>query len=89
MAQQETSSHGLRLENRKKLTMTGVTEVLRLDEEAVVMKTGLGLLLVQGQGLQLKNLSPDGGQVELRGQICALSYQEPKATSGRLRRFFQ
>ena len=89
MAQQETSSHGLRLENRKKLTMTGVTEVLRLDEEAVVLKTSLGLLLVQGQGLQLKNLSPDGGQVELRGQICALSYQEPKAASGRLRRFFQ
>jgi sporulation protein YabP len=89
MVQQESASHGLRLEDRKKLTMTGVTEVLRLDEEAVVLKTGLGVLLVQGKGLQLKNLSPEGGQVELRGTVCALSYQEPKAATGRLRRLFQ
>ncbi len=89
MVQQESASHGLRLEDRKRLTMTGVTEVLRLDDEAVVLKTGLGLLLVQGQELQLKTLSPEGGQVELRGRICALSYQEPKAASGRLRRIFQ
>jgi hypothetical protein len=44
---------------------------------------------VQGQQLQLKNLSPEGGQVELRGTVCALSYQEPKAATGRLRRLFQ
>ena len=89
MAQQGGLPHGLRLEERKKLTMTGATEVVSFDEESVVVKTDLGVLVIQGQGLQLKNLSPEGGQVELRGRICALSYQEPKAAPGRLRRFFQ
>ena len=81
--------HGLRLEERKKLTMTGATEVVSFDEEAVVIKTPLGVLVVQGQGLQLKTLSPEGGQVEITGTVTALSYQEPKAAGGWLRRLFQ
>ncbi len=81
--------HGLRLEERKKLTMTGATEVVSFDEEAVVVKTPLGVLVVQGHGLQLKTLSPEGGQVEITGTVTALSYQEPKAAGGWLRRLFQ
>lgn len=89
MAQQGGLPHGLRLEERKKLTMTGATEVVSFDEEAVVVKTDLGVLVIQGQGLQLKTLSPEGGQVEISGTVTAISYQEPKATGGWLRRLFQ
>lgn len=79
--------HGLQLQDRKKLTMTGVTEVVSFDEEAVVVKTGLGTLIIQGQGLQLKTLSPEGGRVEVCGTVSALGYQEPKATGGWRRLF--
>ena len=72
--------HKLTLNERKSLTMTGVTEVLRFDETAVVLRTTLGLLTVQGQDLKLKTLSLDGGQVAVDGQIFALVYEEPRAT---------
>ena len=72
--------HSLTLDARKKLTMTGVTEVVSFDETAVVLKTSLGLLTVQGQDLKLKTLSLDGGQVAVDGQIFALVYEEPRAT---------
>ena len=48
---EEHLPHKLQLNERKKLTMTGVTEVVSFDETAVVLQTSLGLLIVQGQQL--------------------------------------
>ena len=79
--------HKLQLSERKNLTMTGVTEVVSFDETAVVLQTSLGLLIVQGQQLQLKNLSLDGGQVAVEGSISALSYEEPRQGGGWRRLF--
>ena len=74
--------HKLTLDERSKLTMTGVTEVLSFDEAAVVLRTELGKLLIQGQELKLKTLSLEGGQVEVEGKISALDYEEPRAREG-------
>ena len=82
---QEQINHDLNLQRRQKLTMTGVTEVISFDETAVVLQTGLGMLTVHGQGLQLKQLSVDGGQVSVDGSIHALIYEEPRQ-GGWLRR---
>ena len=79
--------HKLTMEERKRLTMTGVTEVVSFDESAVVLRTALGTLMIHGQELQLKNLSLDGGQVAVEGQIAALIYEEPRK-SGWLGRLF-
>ena len=71
--------------SRKKLTVTAVTEVVSFDETAVVLQTGLGVLMVHGQGLQLKELSVEGGQPCVEGTISALVYEEPRQ-GGWLRR---
>ena len=78
--------HELRLNERNQLTMTGVTEVVSFEENAVVLRTSLGMLIVQGTGLQLKTLSLDGGQVAVEGNVSALVYEEPRL--GGWRRFF-
>lgn len=72
----------LTLNERKELNMTGVTEVVSFDDTGVILQTSLGTLEIQGQQLQLKNLSLDGGQVAVTGHICALIYEEPKSTAG-------
>lgn len=70
--------HKLTLDERQRLTMTGVTEVVSFDDTAVVLHTALGTLEVQGQELKLKTLSLDGGQVAVDGHISALYYEEPR-----------
>ena len=87
MAEQETA-HSLTLEQRKSLTMTGVSEVVSFDDAAVVLHTGLGTLTVQGQELRLKTLSTEGGRVAVTGQISALTYEEPREHGGWMRRLF-
>lgn len=82
---EEKLPHQLTLAQRKKLTMTGVTEVVSFDDTAVVLETSLGTLVVHGQALQLKTLSVDGGQVAVEGTVSALQYEEPRQ-GGWLRR---
>ena len=79
MAQQTPQlPHKLTLNQRKSLTMDGVTEVVSFDDTAVVLRTALGMLSVHGEELQLKTLSLDGGQVAVEGTVTALIYEEPR-----------
>ena len=83
-----TLPHKLTLTERKALNMTGVTEVVSFDDATVVLHTALGTLIVQGNDLQLKTLSLDGGQVAVDGNISALVYEEPRQRGGWLNRLF-
>lgn len=81
-------AHKLTLNQRNNLTMTGVTEVVSFDENAVVVHTDLGTLTVQGQQLQLKTLSVEGGQIAVEGSIASLQYEEPRQKGGWMHRLF-
>lgn len=85
---EEQMPHSLTLKNRKALSVTGATEVLSVEEDAVVVKTGLGTLVIQGRGLKIRTLSPEGGRVEVDGTVTALIYEEPKRSGGVMRRLF-
>ena len=81
--------HKLTLNERRQLTMIGVTEVVSFDETAVVLQTSLGTLLIQGRDLKLKTLSLDGGQVAVDGVITAMSYEEPRQRGSFASRLFR
>ena len=85
---EERLPHKLCLNERRQLTMTGVTEVVSFDDTAVVLQTSLGTLVVQGKELQLKTLSLEGGQVAVDGSVSALAYEEPRQSGGWKRRLF-
>ena len=82
MAEQLHFPHKLTLSQRNNLAITGVTEVVRFDDGAVVLRTELGTLIVQGRDLQLKTLSTEGGQVAVEGTVAALIYEEPRQQKG-------
>ena len=88
MAQEQQLPHRLTLDERRKLTVSGVTEVVSFDETTVIVGTELGILTVQGQQLQLKTLSVEGGQIAVEGDISSLQYEEPPQKVGFMRRLF-
>ena len=81
--------HRLTLNERRQLSMTGVSEVVSFDEAAVLLRTELGTLLIQGRDLQLKTLSLEGGQVVVEGIVSSLSYEEPRESNSWLRRLLR
>lgn len=84
--QKTTLPHKLTLNERRQLTVTGVTDVVSFDENAVIVHTELGTLVVQGKNLQLKTLLPEGGQVTVEGTVSALIYEEPRPAGSLWRR---
>lgn len=81
--------HRLELEGREKLTVSGVEDVERFDESAIVLTTSEGVLTVTGESLHIGQLSLDGGELSVDGRIDTLSYEEAAAPrGGLLRRLF-
>ena len=66
------------LENRKKLSISGVLDVLSFDDEVVVIETELGLLNVKGENLRINKLSIDTSEVVVEGEIYNLAYSDKK-----------
>jgi len=64
------------LENREKLSISGVNDVLSFDDQIVILETGLGLLTVKGENLRINKLSLDSEEVIIEGEINNLSYSE-------------
>lgn len=74
--------HRLVLEGRNKLTVTGVTDVESFDENAAVLETSRGTLILRGSGLHVEQLDLEAGQVKISGETDSLVYQESSATQG-------
>ena len=64
------------LENRNKLTVSGVKDVLIFDDQVVMIATDLGLLTVKGEDLKINKLNIDTSEVKVEGKINNLSYSE-------------
>ena len=68
--------HRLTLDGRDKLTVSGVEDVERFDENEIVMNTTDGVLIVNGENLHIGKLSLDGGELHVDGRVDALSYED-------------
>ncbi len=76
------SGHHLILEERERLTVSGVEEVESFDENTIVMETVQGLLIVRGEGLHIEKLSLDGGDLKVEGTVESLTYEESRDKGG-------
>ena len=74
--------HRLTLEGRDKLTVSGVEDVERFDENEIVMNTTDGVLIVNGENLHIGKLSLDGGELHVDGRVDALSYEDGAVSHG-------
>ena len=74
------------LENRGKLSISGVNDVLSFDDKVVMVETELGLLTVKGENIRINKLSIDASEVIIEGDISYLAYsdKELEKTKGSL-----
>ena len=71
-----TAAHRLELTGREKLTVSGVEDVERFDESAIIMTTTAGTLVISGAELHIGRLSLDGGELHVDGQIDSIAYDD-------------
>lgn len=71
------------LENRKKLSLTGVLEVISFNEAVIMLNTSLGSMTIKGEGLRMNKLDVQNGEVIIVGTVnsCVYSSTEVKKDS--------
>ena len=83
------AGHRLELVGQERLTVSGVEDVERFDENGIVMSTSAGVLVVTGEDLHIGKLSLDGGELHVDGRIDSVAYEEGgREQGGFLRRLF-
>ncbi len=69
------------LENRKKLSLSGIKDVLSFDDEIVIVESELGLLNIKGEDLRVNKISVETGDVVIDGNIRAIEYSDKNISS--------
>ena len=81
------------LENREKLNISGVLDVLSFDDQIIIIETELGLLTIKGENLKINKLNIDTSEVTLDGFVSTLSYSNSdsikKNASGLIGKIFK
>ena len=64
------------MENREKITVTGVIDKHSFDDEHVLAQTDLGILTIKGDDLKMNKLNLENNELIVEGQIIAIAYSD-------------
>lgn len=64
------------LENRERLSISGVIDVESFNDESVIVDTELGVLIVRGVDLHINKLNIDSSELSIEGDITSCEYSE-------------
>ena len=66
--------HNIVMENRSKMVLSGVLDVITFEEENVQLKTVKGNLTIRGDKLKMESYQSEIGDLIIYGNIYALVY---------------
>lgn len=69
------------LENRERLSITGILDIFSFDDQIIILETELGLLTIKGENLKINKLSLDTSDFVVDGKIITLSYSDSEKIS--------
>jgi sporulation protein YabP len=75
--------HTVVMQNRERLTITGVNDVESFNEEIISVSTNVGYVIVKGTGLHINKLSLDDGELMVEGYIDGLNYTDKIDSHGK------
>lgn len=79
----KNKSQNIILENREKLSISGVEHVISYDENTIQLETNQGNLAIKGNGLDINKLNLDDGNVVVQGKIDGMLYSDKEHGSAK------
>lgn len=68
--------HSVIMEDRKKLSVSGVTDIESFDEQTIIAMTDLGELTIRGWNLHITRLNLEQTELLVDGEISSLTYTD-------------
>ena len=69
-------NHQIKLDNRNKLSVTGINKIDSLNSNEFLIQTNMGLLLIKGENLLMQQLDIDKGNIWIEGTVSGIEYIE-------------
>lgn len=69
-------NHGISINERKLIYITGVNKIESFDEEEFLLETNMGYLAIKGSSLEIVRLDTKDGVVSIKGNVDSLAYFE-------------
>lgn len=66
----------LYIENRHKISITGVLEVISFNDESVIIDTELGILIIRGDNLKINKLNVESSELSIEGDFYCCEYDD-------------
>ena len=82
------SRHRITLDDRERMSIVGVNEVISFDEEAITADTDQGIILIKGEGLHITKLNLDDGILQTEGLVECIEYTEESSFSNSSKSLF-
>lgn len=70
--------HSIIMEDRKKLSVSGVTDIDSFDEQTIIAATDLGELTIRGWNLHITRLNLEQTELLVDGEISSLTYTDTR-----------
>ena len=74
--------HRIVLEERERLLINGVTDVISFDEESISADTDMGVIMIRGEGLHISKLNLDEGVLQVEGNVGMIEYADGVVSKG-------
>lgn len=78
----KNTQHNFLLENREKMSISGVLDVDIFNPDMVVVQTDMGMLTIKGVDLHINKLNLESSELCLEGEISSCAYSEKAVTAG-------
>ena len=69
-------NHGISINERKMIYITGVNKIESFDEEEFLLDTNMGYLAIKGSSLEIVRLDTIDGVVSIKGNVDSFAYFE-------------
>lgn len=81
-------NHLLTLENRERLSLTGISDVDSFNEEEIIAICSCGEINIKGELLHIEELNLESGVLVVSGKIKSFEYSEKFSSTSLLKRLF-
>lgn len=72
----QITNQNIIMENREKVTVSGVIDIHSFDDELVLAQTDLGILTIKGDDLKMNKLNLENNELIVEGKITAVAYSD-------------
>ncbi len=82
--------HTIIMEDRKKISLTGIKDILSFDDETVSVISVMGKAVIRGKEIKIESFNVENGDMVIEGRFDALVYLNDSSAKGSvIRRLFK